>query len=165
MSLTYGMPYHLEDTTGNLSDSTFTDLHQRLSFSVRTTMRSADRTVIMIHNLPSEMGHSGLMVPAACLDFGANNALGTVKIGQGQTVEMDQYLSRVSRKCVPSLTLCTDDADVTISNSMVRKFDASDSQTYTWTYTATEDAEWTVSRALSSESYLGTYCSLRLVHE
>lgn len=74
------MPYHLEDTTGNLSDSTFTDLHQRLSFSVRTTMRSADRTVIMIHNLPSEMGHSGLMVPAACLDFGANNALGTVKI-------------------------------------------------------------------------------------
>ena len=99
------------------------------------------------------------------LTLGLITHLEQSRFGQGQTVEMDQYLSRVSRKCVPSLTLCTDDADVTISNSMVRKFDASDSQTYTWTYTATEDAEWTVSRTSSSESYLGTYYSLRLVHE
>ncbi len=40
------------------------------------------------------------MVPFACLDFGANNALGTVKIGEREPVEMEmeKYLVKVSRK-------------------------------------------------------------------
>ena len=94
------MPFQLEDTTGSIFDSTFADLYQRKSFSIRTTMRTTDRTVVMVYNASSNTSRGGLMVPIACLDFGADNALGTVKIGNGQNVEMQGYLARVSRKCV-----------------------------------------------------------------
>jgi hypothetical protein len=107
MSTTYGIPFHLEDSTGNIHDSNFTDLYERMSFTVRTTMRTEDRSAIMVYNASasSHAGRGGLMVPIACLDFGANDALGTVKIGQGESVEMERFLSRLSRKCVISFFL------------------------------------------------------------
>lgn len=100
MSTVLGMPYIFEDTTGNVFDSNFTEFHQRMSFSVRCTMRTTERTVVMIYNASGPSGRSGLMVPFACLDFGANNALGTVKIGEREPVEMEmeKYLVKVSRK-------------------------------------------------------------------
>ncbi|KAI0338266.1 hypothetical protein BDW22DRAFT_805162 [Trametopsis cervina] len=139
MSATYGMPYHLEDTTGSITDSNFTDLHQRLSFTIRTTMRTADRSALMIYDASSSSraGRGGLMVPVACLDFGANNALGTIKIGQGDNIEMETFLARVNR------------------NTRARKFTATDGNEYTWTYTGTEDTEWTCtnSRGYAVASY------------
>ncbi len=47
------------------------------------------------------------------------------------------------------------DSDMVGSNSMVRKFAASDKQQYTWTFTGTEDAEWTV-RCSRSEPLFST---------
>ncbi|KAI0694260.1 hypothetical protein BC835DRAFT_1406469 [Cytidiella melzeri] len=127
MSVAYGLPFNLEDTTGNITDSNFTDFYQRMSFSVRTTMRTPDRSALMIYNASStSAGRGGLMVPVACLEFQGNNGLGTIKIGSGENIEMEKYLARVSR-----------------NNSLARKFTASDGQEYTWTYTGTEDAEWT----------------------
>lgn len=109
MSGTYGMPYLLEDTTGNITDSNFVDIYQRMSFSIRCTMRNADRSAYMIYDASSassRAGRGGLMVPVACLDFGANGALGTVKIHQGENIEMDRYLSKVSRKCALASYVC-----------------------------------------------------------
>lgn len=103
MSTAYGMPYLLEDTTGNITDSSFADIFQRMSFNIRCTMRNSDRSAYMIYDVSAastRAGRGGLMVPVACLGFGANGALGTVKIRQGETIEMDAYLSKVSRKCV-----------------------------------------------------------------
>ncbi|KAI0088092.1 hypothetical protein BDY19DRAFT_209473 [Irpex rosettiformis] len=145
MSTVYGMPFHLEDTTGNVFDSSFTDLYQRMSFTVRATMRSPERTAVMVHNASSGAGHGGLMVPVASFDFGANNALGTVKIGHGEIMEIEKYLVKVSR-----------------NNSMIRKFTASDAQAYTWTYNGTEDVEWTCT---NSRGYAVASYSLKSEHE
>lgn len=101
MSGTYGMPYLFEDTTGNTTDSNFIDIYQRMSFSIRCTMSNADRSAYMIYDASSassRAGRGGLMVPVACLEFGAGGVLGTVKIRQGDNVEMDKYLSKVARK-------------------------------------------------------------------
>ena len=106
MSASFGVPYTLEDTTGNITDSNFNDILHRMSFSIRCTMRNPDRSAYMIYDASSansrSAGRGGLMVPVACLDFGANGALGTVKIRQGDNIEMDRYLAKVSRKCVAS---------------------------------------------------------------
>lgn len=135
------MPYHLEDTTGNITDSNFVDLYQRMSFSVRRTMHTTERSVLMIYDASSSSraGRGGLMLPVVCIEFGGNNALRTIKIGQGEPVDIERYLCRISR-----------------SNSLARKFVASDGQEYRWTYTGTEDAEWTCtnSRGYAVASYI-----------
>lgn len=104
MSATYGMPFLLEDTTGTILDSTFTDIYSRMSYSIRCTMRNSDRSAYMIYDVGAgKGGRGGLMVPAACLEFvyqGGVEVLGSVKIGSGASVEMDKWLHRVSRKCV-----------------------------------------------------------------
>ena len=97
-----GMPYFLEDKSGEMTDSSFTDIHARMSFSLRCTMRTEDRAAYMIYDTGAGQRAGRLMVPVACLDFGAGgnaNALGSIRIGQGAYVQMDRWLSRV-RKCV-----------------------------------------------------------------
>lgn len=102
MTTTYAMPYIFEDLTGELTGSEFVDLNGRLYFRLHCTLKTPERTAYMIYDMTSTQraGRGGVMVPVACLDFGANNALGTVSIRQGPYIEMERYLSRVARKCV-----------------------------------------------------------------
>lgn len=76
------------------------DLYNRMRFSIRCTLRSTEHTAYMVYDLSTDSSSSrgGLLVPIACLDFGANHALGTVKIGEKEHVQMNQFLSRVSRR-------------------------------------------------------------------
>ena len=89
----FGLPYFLEDTTGKLTGSDFVDLHGRTHLSLKLTLRDAHHTAYTIYDLNARPGaRTGLLVPLATLDFGSNNALGTVKVGSGEHVRMEQYL-------------------------------------------------------------------------
>lgn len=101
MSPTYGMPFFLEDRSGDVRGGEFVDLYNRMRFSIRCTLRSSDRNAYMIydHSADSSTSRGGLLVPIGCLDFGANHALGTVKIGDKDHVPMNTYLAKVSRRC------------------------------------------------------------------
>ena len=97
MNTTYAMSYILEEQ-GNSRESDFTDIYNRLSFRVRCTANTAAQTAFVIYDAHAPTGRGGTTVPLACLNFGANHALGTVKIGQKEFVDMDKYLVRVSRR-------------------------------------------------------------------
>ena len=97
MNTTYAMSYILEEQ-GNAREADFTDIYNRLCFRVRCTLSTAEHTAYMIYDANAPTGRGGTTVPLACLNFGANHALGTVKIGQKEFVDMDKYLVRVSRR-------------------------------------------------------------------
>ena len=91
----FGMPYFLEDSTGQLTGSDFVDLHNRTHLSLKQTLRDAHHTAFVIYDLSARPGaRTGLLVPLATLDFGPANALGTVKVGAAEHVPMDRYLVR-----------------------------------------------------------------------
>lgn len=95
------MPFFLEDQSGDIENSEFNDIYQRMRFSIRkTSTDDVPHTTLMVYDLssPSASSRSDLRVPIACLTFGAGPALGTVRIHNGPTVSMEQYLSRVGRK-------------------------------------------------------------------
>ncbi|OCH89060.1 hypothetical protein OBBRIDRAFT_42684 [Obba rivulosa] len=127
MSTKFGMPIFLEDKTGDIAGSEFTDIYNRARLVLRCTLRNAARAAYMVYDLSERVdSRSGLPVPAACLDFGANNALGSVKIRGGEYVPMSQYLSKLSP----------------LGSSKARKFTASDGQEYRWTYQSGKEDEW-----------------------
>ena len=90
----FGMPYFLEDTTGQLTGSDFVDLHNRMHLSLKPTLRDAQHSAYIIYDLSSRSGggRGGLLVPLATLDFGPHGALGSVKIGDGDHIPMGHYL-------------------------------------------------------------------------
>ncbi|KAI0929799.1 hypothetical protein AcV5_006667 [Taiwanofungus camphoratus] len=126
---TYGLPFFLVDQTGELTGSEFVDLYNRMRLSLRCTMRDAQRTAYMVHDMTAAGStRSGLPVPLACLDFGPNNALGTVKIGDAPYVNMAEYLAKVTP----------------FGSSKTRKFVASDGQEYQWAFNSNNnDTQWT----------------------
>ncbi|EMD40218.1 hypothetical protein CERSUDRAFT_122278 [Gelatoporia subvermispora B] len=75
--------------------------------------------------------HSGLPVPVACLNFGPANALGSVKIHNGEHVLMGQYLTKLS----------------SLGSSKNRRFVASDGQGYHWAHQAGQDDKWVCQNA------------------
>ena len=87
-----GLPFFLEDQTGELTGSEFVDLYNRMRLSLRCTLRDVSHTAFMIYDLSSRPNTYG--APLACLEFGANHALGTVKIANGESVNMNQYLAK-----------------------------------------------------------------------
>lgn len=94
MSTSFGIHLLLVDKAPtNLTDSEFVDIHERMRLRVRCTLRSPDRTAVMIYR-------SGMSAPLACLEFNAANSLGTVKVAGKDPVPMNDYLPRVSRRCV-----------------------------------------------------------------
>ncbi|KAH9949096.1 hypothetical protein B0H21DRAFT_169546 [Amylocystis lapponica] len=132
---TFGMPYFLEDQTGELTGSEFVDLYNRMRLSFRCTIRDAERASYVVYDMTNRgASRTGILVPLACLNFGANNALGTLKIGDGEYVNMNDYLSKTTA----------------LGSSRTRKFVASDGQEYQWTHTLNNDAEWT---CLNSRGY------------
>ncbi|CAL1706059.1 unnamed protein product [Somion occarium] len=126
MSTTFGMPFFLEDQSGDIENSEFNDIYNRMRFSLRRTDNGSQHPVLMVYDMTSTSAssRSDLRVPIACLSFGANNALGTVKIQDGAHVDMNQYLGRVGR------------------NPKARKFIAHDGQEYRWTHRPGGDPEW-----------------------
>ncbi|KAI0769422.1 hypothetical protein BD413DRAFT_477951 [Trametes elegans] len=134
---TFGLPFFLEDTTGRLSGSEFVDLHNRMHLSLKQTLRDAHHAAYVIYDLSSRASRGGLLVPLATLDFGSNNALGTVKIGDGDHVSMNQYLVKSGGY---------------VSKS--RKFRASDGQDYRWTLQA--DGDWQCTNAKNGY-HIATY--------
>ena len=66
-----------------------------MRLSLRCTLRDVSHTAYMIYDLSSRPNTYG--APLACLEFGPNHALGTVKIANGESVNMAQYLARLVR--------------------------------------------------------------------
>ncbi|KAI0784697.1 hypothetical protein C8Q75DRAFT_378795 [Abortiporus biennis] len=140
----YGMPFFLEDKSGDITGSDYADHYSRLSFSLRCTRRDPDHMVFMIYDLLSNSSSSRhhLTVPVACFDLGHNHSLGTVKIGDGCPVEINQYLVKVNRK--------------------MRRFLASDKQEYRWTHQPECDPVW---QCTNSSGYDVASYSLKLPGE
>ncbi|CDO76049.1 hypothetical protein BN946_scf184696.g1 [Trametes cinnabarina] len=126
----FGLPYFLQDTTGRITGSEFVDLHDRMRLSLRQTLRDAHRVAYVIYDTSAR-----LLVPLATLDFGPNNALGTIKIGDGEHIPMGQYLARSG-------------------SGKSRKFRASDGQDYRWTLQS--DGDWQCTNARSGY-HIATY--------
>ncbi|KAJ7174905.1 hypothetical protein C8R46DRAFT_1082007 [Mycena filopes] len=124
----YGMPYILEDTTGRLTGTEFVDIHERLHFTIRCTARDAWHTSYMVYNTNPAVFQSAIPKPLAGLDFGVNNALGTISFS-GVAMPMRKYLTK------PSTPLG--------SSKVVRRFVASDGQTYQWARRTQPNQEWT----------------------
>ncbi|KAK0201770.1 hypothetical protein DFS33DRAFT_1265142 [Desarmillaria ectypa] len=139
MTTKYGIPIFLEDKSGRLSGSEFIDIHERMRFSYRCTARDATHTAYMIFNLSAAAYHRAIVA----LDFGPGNSLGTISWG-GVTIPMNKYLVRV-------LTL-----------GRARKFVASDSQEYIWSWRTKDSQEWTCTNA---KGYLVAYYSLKVPGE
>ncbi|KAH9858991.1 hypothetical protein C2E23DRAFT_800860 [Lenzites betulinus] len=134
----FGLPFFLEDTTGRLTGSDFVDLHNRMHLRLKQTLNDVHHVAYMIYDLQSQQpgpGRIGLMAPLAILDF-PTNALGTIKIGDGEHVQMGQYLSKSS------------------GTHKSRKFRASDGQDYRWTLQA--NGEWQCTNARSGY-HIATY--------
>ncbi|KAI0026988.1 hypothetical protein K488DRAFT_63433 [Vararia minispora EC-137] len=127
---TYGFPLYLEDMTGALTGSDFVDIHDRMRLSVRCTLRDAFRTVYMIYGGYAGGNSARVVEPAAVLDYGPSNALGTVTIGAGQPMPMGTYLAKVSR-----------------FGRSARRFVAADGQAYVWKWRAEAGAEWSCTSA------------------
>ncbi|KAI0674884.1 hypothetical protein C8Q78DRAFT_1066791 [Trametes maxima] len=133
---TFGLPYFLEDTTGRITGSEFVDLHNRMHLSIKQTLRDAHHSAYVIYDHSRSSGASrGLFLPLATLDFGAHNALGTIKVGDGEHIQMGQYLAKSG-------------------SSKSRKFRASDGQDYRWTLQA--DGDWQCTNARSGY-HIATY--------
>ncbi|EED85113.1 predicted protein [Postia placenta Mad-698-R] len=135
-----GLPFFLEDKTGELTGSEYLDVHDRARFAYRCTLRDTHHTAYMVY----EVSPAARSTPVASLNFGGGNALGTVKIGQGQDISMSKYLSKVGT-----------------FGSTTRKFTASDGQEYQWTRDTDDgsDAEWT---CLNAKGYHVASYSLKL---
>nr|VWP02487.1 C3H1-type domain-containing protein [Ganoderma boninense] len=134
----FGLPFFLEDTTGKLTGSEFVDLHNRMHLSLKQTLRDAHHTAYVIYDLSRRSAtRGGLLVPLATLDFGAQNALGSIKIGDQEHIPMGHYLMKSAGSAVKS-----------------RKFKAADGQEYRWTLQT--DGEWQCTNA-KSNYHVATY--------
>jgi hypothetical protein len=90
----YGMPYFLEDKSGNLTGSEFIDIHDRMRLSLRCTISDSMHSGYMVFDKSNNTPSPGYSLVA--LDFGPANALGTVSFGTGTHVPMKQYLVKGS---------------------------------------------------------------------
>ncbi|KAJ7479172.1 hypothetical protein FB451DRAFT_1032148 [Mycena latifolia] len=126
----YGLPYILEDTTGNLTGSEFIDIHERLRLAVRCTARDTCHTAYMIFDTTPSTFQPTIPRALAALDFGRDNSLGTVSFA-GVGVLMWQYLTRPNA----------------VKSSKARQFVASDGQTYQWGRRTQPNQEWTCTNA------------------
>lgn len=91
--LKYGLPIFLEDKTGLLTGSNFTDLYNRCNISYRFFPYASDSTIRRYE----VNGPSGQCRKSIILTFGADNSLGTIKLhSDSDPVPMDDYLPKVS---------------------------------------------------------------------
>ena len=129
----FGLPFFLEDTTGKITGSDFVDLHNRMHLSLKQTLRDAHHTAYIIYDLSSRSsGRGGLLVPLATLDFGPNNALGTVKIGDGDHIQMGHYLTKVAGAsgCVSATSFAAQQTADVASLLLFLQFEVAEVQGY-----------------------------------
>ncbi|KAI6040218.1 hypothetical protein EDC04DRAFT_1522990 [Pisolithus marmoratus] len=142
---TYGMPYILEDKTGELTGSDFIDINDRLRLRLRCTAQAATHTAYMIHNVTH--GHEREVSRAlVALAFGPDHSLGTITFESRSPVAMGEYLRRVSP----------------LASSKSRKFLASDGEVYRWSWRSTKGHEWTCTH--QNQQLVASY-SLKVVGE
>ncbi|KAF7378220.1 hypothetical protein MSAN_00246800 [Mycena sanguinolenta] len=136
----YGIPYIFEDTTGRLTGSDFIDIHDRLRFTVRCTAHDTCHTAYMIYNTSPTVFQSAIPKPVVALDFGANNALGTISF-TSNPMPMRKYLTKHA-----------------MGSSKVRRFVGSDGQVYQWARQTQPNQEWTCT---NSNNYVIASYSLK----
>lgn len=142
---TYGMPYILEDKTGELTGSDFIDINDRLRLRLRCTAQAPTHTAYMIHNVTH--GHECEVSRAlVALAFGPGDSLGTIIFESRSPVAMNEYLRRVSL----------------LASSKSRKFLASDGEEYQWSWRSTKGHEWTCTG--QDQQLIASY-SLKVVGE
>ncbi|KAF8179575.1 hypothetical protein K438DRAFT_1725829 [Mycena galopus ATCC 62051] len=125
----YGIPYIFEDTTGRLTGSEFIDIHDRLRFTVRCTAHDTAHTAYMVYNTSPTVFQSAIPKPVAALNFGPNNALGTISFAS-VPMPMRKYLVKQA-----------------LRSSKVRRFVGSDGQIYEWARQTQPNQEWTCTNA------------------
>ena len=143
----YELPIFLEDQTGLLTGSVFLDLYNRqkisyLCLSDDSDSDSMSTTIYGIFNRDNPR-----IAPDIILEFGADNSLGTIKLGKSDAVAMDDYLPRVSSsaRCdIFVFSLCND-CFLIPSSSKSRHFAASNGERYQWKHCQELDQEWAVS--------------------
>lgn len=92
----YGLPLFLEDKTGKLSGTDFTDIYDRPPFLRVTQVSQTDRFLRLIYELGTSRG--GYSEPAVTMEFGLDYSLGHIYFGRSSSraMPMDRYLKRVS---------------------------------------------------------------------
>jgi len=110
----YGMPYLLEDRTGQLTGSDYIDMNDRLR---------------LCQHDPSN--------PLIALAFGPNSSLGTITLRNGAPIAMEDYLAKLQSFPV-HWTPLTDG-----HSNQTRKFLGSDGREYRWSWRTTKGHEWT----------------------
>lgn len=88
-----GLPIFLEDQSGKLTGSEFADLYDRQTIRYKRISRASDseRTTYGVYD--REIRTDG---PVITLEFGTDNSLGTIKMGDGNAIPMDIFLPKVS---------------------------------------------------------------------
>ncbi|KAG9316798.1 hypothetical protein JVU11DRAFT_2863 [Chiua virens] len=143
MSTVYGMPYLLEDKTGQPTESEFVDMHDRLRLRLHCSAQTPTHTAYMIHNVTH--GHNP-SDPLIALAFGPNNSLGTITVRSGAPKAMGDYLVKLSP----------------LGSSLTRKFLGSDGQEYRWSWRSTKGHEWT---CINRSQYFVASYSLKVAGE
>ncbi|KAI6002842.1 hypothetical protein EDD15DRAFT_2385443 [Pisolithus albus] len=133
---TYGMPYILEDKTGELTGSDFIDINDRLRLRLRCTAQAPTHGVY----------DTQLSRALVALAFGPDDSLGTIVFESRSPMAMSEYLRRVSL----------------LSSSKSRKFLASDGEEYQWSWRSTKGHEWTCTG--QGQQLIATY-TLKVVGE
>ncbi|KAI0765561.1 hypothetical protein BC629DRAFT_1293484 [Irpex lacteus] len=155
--LNRALPYFLEDRTGQLSDTEYDDIYDRLFLHVSSSSPSSPSSpspqplTITISSTPrrsSPHSHShppntrrlSTSEPSVTLEFGGSRgalSLGSVTFsmkGRKESLGMGTWLRRTSL----------------FSGSLSRKFRASDGEEYRWVYRGVEGHEWTLLTAQST---------------
>ncbi|KAF8814821.1 hypothetical protein BYT27DRAFT_7205799 [Phlegmacium glaucopus] len=137
------IPFFLEDSSGRLTRSKFTDLYDRMKLYYGPVIGYTNTTYGVFDESPD--GTRDDVTPIV-LQFGADNSLGTITIGSGNEMAMENYLSRVT----------------IFANSKCRHFVASDGYRYRWRYRYASDQEWACT---DSNGEVVSYYSLKLAGE
>lgn len=90
------MAYFLEDKSGQLTGSEFVDLNDRMRFNFRRTANDASHTAYMIYDTSPGTPTASSTTPLVALDYGPNNALGTISFASDNSMQMKKYLSKTS---------------------------------------------------------------------
>ncbi|KAF8520002.1 hypothetical protein BU17DRAFT_47280 [Hysterangium stoloniferum] len=133
---TYGLPLFLEDRTGRITESDYSDIYDRPPFLRLTQTIYPDRIARKVYVFESlnhfqsvRLGMMASPEPLAILEFGLRNQLGTISFerSQNRRFSMERYLRKQSL----------------LGSSLVRSFRASDGIEYTWGFHTTVNQEWT----------------------
>ncbi|KIM53848.1 hypothetical protein SCLCIDRAFT_138116 [Scleroderma citrinum Foug A] len=148
------MPYTFEDRTGDIKDSDFDDIYDRMFLRVASYPHASPgraTTLALYVMARRSTRHRDVRhlerQPSVILEFGeAHLGLGTIHFTQSPSstvsIPMNNYLKKTTL----------------FGGSLSRKFRASDGREYRWQYQSVDGHEWT---CLSEEGYIVAHYDLR----